>query len=54
MDSTYLMSSVAGLVFVEPEVDASVEVAREPEVQADGLRVTDMQEPIRLGRKPRG
>jgi hypothetical protein len=39
---------------VEPEIARTAELLRHAEIEADGFRVTDMEVPVRLGRKARG
>ena len=42
---------LGGIGVVHPQVAHSAEFARDPEVEADGLGVADVQVAIRLGRK---
>ena len=51
--STYFTSSVNGFVSSKRRLHAPAELAREAEVQADRLRVTDVQVAVGLGREAR-
>ena len=53
IESTYSCSSLVGVGVVEPQVELAAVLLGEAEIQADALRVADVQIPIRLGRKPR-
>ena len=48
-----LLRLLDGVGVVEPQVAVSAEFLRDAEVDADRLRVTDMQPAVRLWRKPR-
>jgi hypothetical protein len=52
IDSTYSTSSFAGVRVVVAKVARTGELGGNAEIQADRLRVADMQIPVRLRRKP--
>ena len=54
MASTYFMSSVNGFVSSKRRLQRAAELACDAEVEADGLRVADVQEAVGLRRETRG
>ena len=51
MESTYSLLFLLGIRVVEAQVGLAAELVGQPEVQADGLGVPDVQIAVGLGRK---